>query len=420
MNRRDFICPMRDRIAAVLAAVTMLVVATAVQGQESVRHDAPCRSAAAAPLRQSIVILDEAAVAGLEPSAWTRPILEFADALDSGVPNGAMQPGERLSILVVRRDGSDLATVFVGCSPNISQADREARERNAGTLEKFFQGSVAQRLETERKSFSRALTTAFAIPIKWSRQAGGKSGEPGSFLRALQSAPRLVDLANGMPRVLIVSSFDVGVAIPASPRAARELGFEVGAKSGIDLKRAEVYVTAAGAPIEAQTQAFAHGFLLRSRGHLAGWRARGLPPLLNAPVSVSIYGGTVKWADVNAPVLIRIAADAQGELVNSWIEVTTGASKAAPISGKALCRSETSCEIRGDGRLLGQSWNPDGGEKPVFLPDYPWSGLRYFELIETGGAGVVRIWDPSATLLVGGEKAEEFKFSVQRTRAVQF
>jgi hypothetical protein len=384
--------------------------------QEMIRYDAPC-TRDVRPLRQSIVIIDENLIVDGDNSRWIRPALEFSDAL-GGVQRGTMLPGEPLTIYVAKQSGADLAAVFVGCSPNISDAERHKRESDSSKIGVFFGGSVAAQLEKIRTDFEKAMTTSFGIAVRGHKQSAKSASA--SIFRSVASAPRLLDLSKGIPRIFILSSFEGSASASETPRLARERGFEAGAQAGIDLQRAEIYVSNAGETVSPRARAFTEAFLLRSRGHVAGWRAEGVPQLLNAPVSLSVFAGTVKWSDIQAPIQIRIAADPQGNLVNSWVEITAGRSLASPITGKIICQSDQNCEATGDGRNMGQSWNPDPGEKPAFDPSFAWTGLRYFSLRRTGNKGVARIWDPQAQVRDGEKLLDEFRFEVQTTEQIQF
>lgn len=407
---------MLDPRALFLLALGALL-APGAWAQDNVRADAACSTGPAA-LRQSLVIIDEQLIKTGDNSRWIRPVLEFADALGPE-QRGAMAPRERLTISVARRSGNDLATIFSGCSPNISEADRRKLEAESGGLTTFFTGSVAQRLQKERDAFERSLTTAFQIAVRW-QAAGAPPAEPGAMLRSLASSPKLIDLARGIPRILIVSPLDLLPAYPGSAKAARLAGFEQASLLGLDLQRAEVYVAAIGAPAQPQLRPYFEALLLRARGVVVGWRQDGLPPIASPPESVSVYAGNVQWSDINAPVQIRIAADAQGNLVNSWVEITAGRSLASPITGKLICRGERQCEATGDGRNMGQSWNPEPGERPVFDRSFAWTGLRYFALSEQREQIVARIWDPEARVRINDTVLDEFRFPLQRTPAIQF
>lgn len=408
-----------------LAALAMIaLVAAPAAAFETVVFDRACAVSAdgVAPLRQTIVVLDEAAVSkpgGPDRNGdWRKALLEIAGAVDGFQAN--LAPHERLEIFLARSDGSELTPVFSGCSPTISDAQRRKLEATNTFLSWAFTGGPAKTLESNAADYKNALADAVKVVLKMGSRAGPAA--EGSLLRAIATTPRLVDLAHGVPRIVVISPLDI-VAQPrwASVKEARQAGFDLAAKAGVDFQRAEIHVVALSAAPHRYLRDFAEAFFLRSRGYLAGWRTGGLPQLPPPPVEVRVFGGTVAMGEVQGPVQIRVAYDAQGTLINSWIEVTTGRSLATPISGKSICRAKDVCVVQGDGKLMGQAWNPEVGGEPVFDPQFAWSGLRYFELTYQGADGTVRIWDPKVGgIQMGDRRQVDFRFSVHSTNNQQF
>jgi hypothetical protein len=390
------------------------------------RHEAPChlQNRPEAILRQSVIVIDESIiVAGAnaiqENQRWLRVALEVADGLPGG-QRGTMNPSERISVFLARQDGSELAPIFLGCSPNLGAEERRKMEADSSSVGNFFSGGPAKQIADGRKNYENALVRAFGAASR-EKNDSKNPAMPGALLRALSSAPRLVDMSFGIPRIVLITPFSLTAKADwRSQKEAREAGFELGAQAGLDLQRAEVHVVGTHPNANPFLRTFADAFLLRSKGFLASWRSEGLPQLQPTPVDVKVFGGNVQIDAVSAPVQVRVAVDAQGTLVNSWIEVTAGRSLATPISGKAICKTKDACEVKGDGRLMGQAWNTDPGERPVFNAQYAWSGLRYFEMTINDTSGTVRIWDPSASIRMGDRQLDEFKFSVQRTDSQQF
>jgi len=388
---------------------------------DTVRYEAPCQNsdifAGPAPLRQTIILLDEAMIAHGESAATsnprlTRTILQAVDALQSQ-PTGNAVLRERVSVYVAKADGSQIAPIFLGCAASWTQAQIADLTANDSTLTTFVTGGTSKRIENARGEYEAALASAVAAAI---REAQPTDALPDAVLRSLQSSPRLMDASGGIPRLILVTPFAVSREVNwVNDQEARAAGFAAGARSGLDLRRAEVYVVGADSSSNSRLQAFAEAFLLPIRGTLAGWRSDGLPSLSNAPTEVQVFGGTVQLGDISAPVQIRIATDADGNLVNSWIEVTTGQSKATPITGKAICTESARCEIRGDGRMLGQAWNPDQDGKPEFSPAFAWSGLRFFEMSINGENADIKIWDPQARIDLGKGEQDDIRISVVRT-----
>lgn len=380
------------------------------------------------PLRQTIAVVDEAMVlrsdgGGTQPdnTPWIRPLLDIADVSNEAIGN--MLPGEKLTIFLARTDGSELALAFVGCSPNIDDAERARREEDMSAVSAFFFGGLDSEIAKERKAFESRLLDAFATIANNAGSAEGEQRAPSVILNALSQAGRLSDLTAGIPRVLLLSPFTgIDEAMLTSAKAARENGFAQGANLGIDLQRAEVYVCGVSPGIADKLKPFLEALLLRSRGLLVAIRSNGLPPLDAAPHGVQVFGGVVQMGDIPAPVQIRIAHDRASELVNSWIETTVGRLIATPFSGRIVCPAPDNCTVTGDGTLMGQAWNPDPAEEPEFRPDFAWAGLRYLEIKISGETGSARIWDPKVGKInaPNGETMQDFRFQLQRTPDIRF
>jgi hypothetical protein len=421
---------MRNVYVALFACLVSVraPVAIGAQALNTVEFLKFCRAPGAQPLRQTIAVVDEAVIRqptenGSPPdnTVWTRPVLEIADAWGD-VATGVMLPGEKFTLYLARGDGSELALAFIGCSPNVDDAERARLEENTSPALSFFLGGVAAQLEKNRREFEDRLEDAIATIVN---NAGAREGEtvPSAILDALAHAGRLSNLSSGIPRVLVISTFSgVDEAMLTSDVVARKNGLAVGGELVADFQRAEVYVSGVSPARLDKIKPFLEALFLRWRGLLVGVRATGLPPLRPAPASVQVFGGSVDMMEIQAPVQIRIAYDSAGELVNSWIETTTGRSIATPISGRAICVQDGVCTVTGDGQLMGQAWNPDPQDEPVFSPDFAWSGLRYIEIKTNGDAGSVRIWDQKVKEIhsASGEIMEDFRFEVTRTPDIKF
>src|SRR5262249_21133442 len=151
-------------VARLLASVvlTFMVGVTDVFAVETVIADQLCRlEAFSRPLRQTIVVIDQAAV---EPRAtgdvgemnrrWINKILAIA-GVQEGQPSTISAPRERISVVVAREDGTDLIRVFSGCSPTYSQAELAELKRSSGgitgQLERFFGRDVEHKIDADKK-----------------------------------------------------------------------------------------------------------------------------------------------------------------------------------------------------------------------------------------------------------------------------
>lgn len=413
-----------------LAMALAATGAAAQTGYEAVRQESACpREKEPKPLRQTVVVLDEAMVeAKSEANAlWKRIVVEAADARDVGT--GTLAPRERLTLLVARRDGSEMLPLFVGCSPNLPAEEIE-RARAADTQWQVFTGGDSgARLKKTREAFSNGLARAMAQVAKRAETIAAVPAAPGALLRALQNAGRLADPNHGLPRFILVSPFAVvpkgdatkgdaakGEATEAA--GARERGFALAERGGLDFGRAEVYL--AGAQLgEGASLDFARALVLGAKGVLVAARSDGLPRLQPEPVSLRTYAGFIDYVDQRVPLQLRLAATAQGDLVNSWIETTFSRSTATPVAGKMLCRG-TACEVRGDGRFA-QVWFLDPQGEPKNRAKLPFGGARNLELTLKDRTASGRISDPS--VVFGGANAtkrDDLRFEIERVEDGQF
>ena len=417
------------RILALIFVFT-LGSASSAGAQELIRHEATCKGAPPS-VRQTIIVLDDAAISREplgHPShlAWTRPVLDAVDLLNTGA-SGRLAPQERVSILLARRSTGDLAQVFVGCSPNLDAAEIEKMRSERSSISAFIFGSLEKDLEARRKGFDGSVRDSFA---QMRRAVGESPVSATNDLKGLVPALRLlsqaIDLSLGAPRIVLISPLTMNPGAFADMKAARIAGFADGADAGVDFHRAEIAIIGATGSSDPKAKAYTESFFLRSKALVIGWRTDGLPPLTGIPTKIYFFGGSVDYGDISAPVQIRIAADSSGNLVNSWIEVTAGRSLASPITGKAICRTRDACEIKGDGRLLGQAWNPDPKERPAFDPQFAWTGMRFFEMKIEGNAARAKISDPLVSgvnlpLANGGTKLiDAFMIDVRSTEGQQF
>ena len=136
-------------------------------------------------------------------------------------------------------------------------------------------------------------------------------------------------------------------------------------------------------------------------------------------MSLRTYAGFIDYVDQRLPVQLRLAATAQGDLVDSWIGITMAKSTSTPLGGKMLCRGEV-CEVHGDGRFA-QVWFPDPQGEPAERAKLLFAGARTIELSVGGVSATGKISDPK--VVFGGANAarrEELRFELQRVEDGQF
>jgi hypothetical protein len=417
---------MRTIVSWVLAGLAVMPICA--HAYEPVRFDEACRRTGTnPPLRQTIVVVDEGAFRARDgqpakggDKRWIHALVELADAREGATTNN-MEAGERLVVMIARANGSELVPLFLGCSPNLSAAELSEREKSDSTVDRFFGRDTKSLLKRQLESFQSRILEALT-QVNQQVELDDKASKPiatDGFIRALASSGRLVDLAYGVPRFVLMT--DLRFVDPkklTDRETARKIGFEWASKANLDLSRAEVHTLNLGDASVQHIRDFAEAMLLGSKGLLIGWRTDGLPPLQAAPIAVRHFGGTIDYAGLPAPIQIRLAFDKSGTLVNSWVEVTVSKAVATPMTGKAICQGSQVCEVKGDGKLLGQAWSTSASGEPKFGEELPFAGLRYFALSTTKDDAAGRIYDPKAKIRVGSDQSalsDDFRFTVKTT-----
>jgi hypothetical protein len=385
------------------------------------------------PLRQTLVVIDQSVFekSGMsdsnEAGRWINRTIVTLAGVQEGQAGIISAPRERLTLLLALRDGSDLVRLFTGCPPTYSQTEMSDMEKSetgfGGQLRRFIGRDLISRIEKEKQAFRTALLGSLVQVTKPGALKSGIGTEEGSldssFLRSLSLAGGAFDIAEGVPRLIVIS--------PLKPRplegfptvkAAREAGFDLAARLSADLQRAEVYV------IGSQNSGkylrdFGNAFFLGMKGRLISIGGEILPKLDEPPQTVQVFGGFIDYGGVKAPMQLRLAIDRGGSLVNSWVEVALERPVATPLTGKAVCKPEKldSCQVKGDGKEFAQSWVVDMGPAPKFDPSLPFSGLRYFEFESSTGGLKGRVYDPIAVL---NNPQKDLPFELSRTSGVKF
>ena len=412
----------------ILLAGVILSTACSVSWAQDITldEDACTREGLSRPLRQTIVVMDQLAVdhwTGSEVSdanrRWISSIISLA-GVQEGQRNVSSAPRERMTILLARSDGSDVLRIFTGCPPTFSQDEIDALVNDDGgvgrTIQIWLGKDPRSRIEADQKAFRAKLLTAMV------RMATGVSAKPNShtssFLSALPEIGRDFDIANGIPRFVIFTPFNLPDAFP-DKKSAREAGFRDAIKSGADLRRAEVYIVRGKSSGSPYARDYAETLLLGSKGQLLDVSGETLPTLSEPPRYLAVYGGIMPYGQVKAPVQMRIAVDRAGTLVNSWVEVSVDKPVATPLAGKAICKTPglDSCDVKGDGKDFAQLWvvDPDPS-KPTFDPKLPFSGIRRFEMTSSDKGVSGKFFDPMVVI----NKQKELPFELARTSDVKF
>ena len=240
-------------LCAGLVAVGLLIALPAA-ALEAIVADSACRAEGLArPLRQTIVVVDQATVESKTGSdvgdinrRWIGTIVTLA-GVQEGQNTVVSMPRERLTVLVAMQDGTDLARVFTGCPPTYSQDELAELEKSnqglSGQLRIFVGRDPRSRVEAEQKAFRATLLEALVQVARLpSVKPGATAPDSAGFLNALLAVNANFDSAQGIPRLIVISPMTLPNA-PRDAKSAREAGFALALKLGADLQRAEVYVT---------------------------------------------------------------------------------------------------------------------------------------------------------------------------------
>jgi hypothetical protein len=412
-------------IAISLLCVTPIWSARAI---EPIVSEAGCRlEGYTRPLRQTIVVIDQAAIdsSSTDPNGvnrkWINAVLEFA-GVQEAQSNVISAPRERITVLLALQDGSDLVRVFAGCPSTFSPSEFAEKEKQSSGiwsgLETFTGRDARSRAEADKKTFRVALLGALVqLQRSYSKTKGG--ADDGSFLDAFPAISRAFDVANGIPRLILITPLESRAVLRLqSVKDARESGFDIAAKTDADLQRSEVYITSISKQSGKYLREFMQTFLLGIKGRLVVATSESIPAFADAPQIVQVFGGSTDYGGVKAPIQLRLAIDRTGSLVNSWVEVSLHKPLATPLTGKAVCKTESmeSCEVKGDGKEFSQSWVIEPGPAPKFDPTLPFSGLRYFEFTSAAAGVKGRFYDP--VVIINGQK--ELPFELAKTAGVKF
>jgi hypothetical protein len=328
--------------------------------------------------------------------------------------------------VVIERFRCNLIRAFTGCSPVYSPDEIDSMSKSTtgiqGQILKFLGRDVRSQLEKERQAFETVLlqTMTEVAKVRAARSnARSQSNEGIGFLQALSLSAGVFDLAEGVPRVVVISPMILPITHSfGDAKSAREQGFALATKLGADFQRAEVYLTGISHDASKHAREFAHALFLGMKGRLVSVSGEALPPMAEPPSSVKIFGGFIDYVGVKVPMQMRLAIDRSGSLVNSWAEVSVLRPIATPMTGKAICNNEIDekCEVKGDGKEFAQSWVVDVRQNPTFDEKLPFSGVRYFEFVTTATGLNGKVYDPNVS--INGKK--EMVFELANTPKTRF
>lgn len=379
-------------------------------------------------LRQTLVLIDEIAVEAqvgkeIPPinKELIRIILSFANT-ETARENNTFLPRERLKILVLPKDGTGPQSIFTGCQPFYS--DEEADKITSGksswksNTDKYLgKGAIAEAekyADVFKKNLARTLVSIGKSVTLDSRNEKDVEFTQHSLVSSLKSASRLVNLHDGIPRIILLSDFSAfGKLKLRDETDARTQGLEMAKKANIDFSRAELYAVQVGEASQNKlSREFAHSFFLGSEALLSGWSNKAIGRLDSNPHTVKYFQGIIQYGnDVAPPLRLRLAWDKNGMLVNSWVSVSLKNNVSTPLSGAALCDESGKCTITSDDSGFAQVWSTDPDEEAEYDISLPFSGLRYFDIKIEGTKATGRIWDPAVDN-VGGQKDLPFELNL--------
>jgi hypothetical protein len=371
------------------------------------KDDTYCSLTDLAPsMRHTYLLLDERALvhaASVEEfvskNAHVRDaILTFADP-KRNMSAEFSDYRERLSVFVVPANGNAPQRIFTGCMPTLSSAEMAKAQKGDSAVSQFFRGDLSREMEDEQAAFRghlngallRAATTAPEKP----------TFEVGAFLdsvllRSLSAAGRLINSDSGLPRVVLLSNLariDTGGANTAGD--ARRAGFADGAKASVDLGRSELHVFLVDGGKSELAREYLSSFFLTRNARLLSWAnmPSDMPP---APKTVARYLGTSEYVTADVSVELRLAADQDGRLQNSWLVLQADPAQSIPLTGTYRCDDAGHCQARVDHGNFAQAWSANTGAVTDFDPHLPFAGARNWEFDITGDHLTGRVFDPVA------------------------
>ena len=269
---------MRAFRLATLIATLVLVAGGAASAIETVAVEDSCSiEGYARSLRQTIVVIDEMAV---QPNAtggmtdanrrWLNAVVTLA-GVQEGQHNTSATPRERVTVLFVKANGTDVVRVFTGCPPTFSPEEFDRQLSGGGGIGRKFEEWLGKdprsRIEAEKKAFRTKLLSALVQLTK----ENSKKSTSSNFLALLPEIGRSFDVGNGIPRIVFFSPLIIPNKEYPDRSAARDAGFRQAAQYAADLKRAEVYLVRGTNESTPLAKDYLSALLLGSKGYLVDW-----------------------------------------------------------------------------------------------------------------------------------------------------
>lgn len=334
-------------------------------------------------MRETHIVIDSSLITSEsgtplpENRAWRQRITRLMNAKDTGALN-RWAPRERVTVSIANGDGSGLKSIFRGCMPLYSASEEKSLDETTSRMSKFLGNDWRSSLEDDNDSFRRALTFALVDGVTDTASFDGGSMIASGLGQSLTRSYR-PSFQYGVPRLILMGQFDEYDSPKGEIPEVRKQARNDTLKWGADLSRSEVHILGTDGDIDASQKEYLRALYLGAKGNvktLAG--LTGTLVATEPPKSIDVYKGTISYPDGKYPMTLRLALDANGRAVNSWVEVQSDQVRFVPLEGSLNCESEKKCEFVDAGDFA-QIWTDNPGGDPEFENWMPFVGFRNIE-----------------------------------------
>jgi hypothetical protein len=326
----------------------------------------------AAPKRQTVVLFDgsimrEAGDDGALPY-WRKELARFVNAATSEAAV-VMAPHERVSLGVLKPDGTGVDVFFEGCSPLLSPEEVATFKASETKLDWFLGNGWQTRQEDATEAFFKAAASSAVLTAR-ALTPPQPSAEKRFSASALITSLRNYAGANtryGIPRIVLVTDLSAFDLPSGTTRALLSAGHKDGEASGLHLGYSELHLLSETSPKAEGAFDYLRAFFLATEADLESLAtAGGALTNISPPTSVRVFQGSIQMSpdpDSRLPVRMRLAWDQSLRIAGSWLEETQGKVRFAPFNGSLSCSDAAHCDFIGDG-LFAQIWTDEPGGNP--------------------------------------------------------
>jgi len=364
------------------------------------------------PLRETFILIDaktmlktKSAKEFAKKNEWLRDILlDLADPKKS-LASGFMSPRERVSIIVLPRDGSTGSRAFTGCLPGFTPDEREEIAADSSALAEFFTGTSDSELQEAQGTFRTRLigglqSAASQAGENRSRQTGKFASTP--LMEAFRASQGLLDTINESKRFVFISDLsgiDIGDPDIGDQETIDKSSFERAIadarQSAARFGQSEIYIVQ---PPDGKLpdKDYLRGFFLAQGGDLISAAVAQTGIATAAPTRYHRFRGQAEYPSGVQPLEILLGADKEGKLVQSWMIFLLGEEpQPVPLMGQMRCSGDATCKVISEQLKFSQSWSPLPGGEAEFSDEMPFGGMRNFELSFESGKLTGRVTDPA-------------------------